>query len=78
MKDLKAYRMVVFVVSMLFAILLFGAIRDEQGVLKSVSFVGLGVAVIWFFYYLVLGSVFRHFHEQGRKEKEEEDNADFV
>jgi hypothetical protein len=78
MKDSKhTYRIVITFISALFAILLFTTIKDDHGVLKSVMFVCLGVATIWFFSYVVLGSVFRHFYEKG-KEEGKEDNSDFV
>lgn len=78
MKDFKrGYRLVVFFISCLFAVLLFVAIVDIHGVAKSLFFVGLGVAVIWIIYYFFLGSVFQHFYNRGKKEGEE-NNSDFI
>ena len=64
-------------VSIFFAVMLFVTIVDDHGVAKSLLFVAMGVAVIWFFYYFLLGSVFRHFYEKGKKEAKEND-SDFV
>jgi len=78
MKDFKrTFRIVIAFISAFFAVMLFFTIKDVHGVPKSLLFVGLGVATIWFFYYVILGSVFQHFYEKG-KEKGKEDNSDFV
>ena len=54
--------------------MLFTAIKDVHGVAKSLLFVGLGVATIWFFAYVILGSVYQHIYEKG-KEKGKEDKG---
>lgn len=72
MKDMKSFRrtyaIVTSVVSLFFAVMLFVAIVDVHGVALSVLYVAIGVAAIWGIYYFFLGSVFRHFYEEGRRE----------
>ncbi len=62
--------------SVMFALLLFPTIVGDQGTSRALMFAALGVGVIWFVYFF-LGTLFRHIHEQGRREGEE-DNTDFV
>lgn len=64
------------ILSVTFAVLLFPEIVGVHGVLKSTAIVGLGVAVIWTFYFL-LGHLFGHIYEAG-KEEASENNSDFV
>jgi hypothetical protein len=65
------------VFSVTFALLLYPAIVGDYGVLQSVAFVLLGVAVIWAAYF-GLGSLFGHLYQEGRKEGREDSNSDFV
>jgi hypothetical protein len=64
------------VFSVTFALLLFPEIVGVHGALKSTLFVGLGVGVIWLFYFL-LGSLFGRIHAAG-KEEASENNTDFI
>lgn len=62
--------------SVVFAALLYPSIVDVHGVLMSGVYTLLGVAVIWLVYFL-LGSLFKHIHDEGMKEGRD-DNSDFV
>lgn len=73
MKDFRRnFAIVTAAVSALFAVLLYPAIVDYHGPLKSLFFVALGVAAIWGIFYFWLGSVFTHFYKKGRREAERE------
>lgn len=77
MKNLHTVgKILAIIFSLVFAGLLYPTIVDTHGTLKSLLFTGLGVVVIWVAYFL-LGSLFGHLYEEGRKDGEE-NNTDFV
>lgn len=77
MKNFHTFVTVLAVVlSVTFALLLYPEIVGHQGVLKSIFIVGLGVGVIWLFYFM-LGRLFGHIYDTGR-EDEKENNTDFI
>jgi hypothetical protein len=77
MKNFRTFATFLAVVSSVtFALLLFPQIVGVHDALKSTFFVGLGVGVIWLFYFL-LGRLFSHIYAAG-KEDASENNSDFV
>ena len=71
-----AGRILATIFSLTFAVLLFPSIVGVHGVFKSSIFTMLGVGFIWFLYFM-LGSLFTHIHEEGKKEGRD-NNTDFV
>jgi hypothetical protein len=77
MKYFRTFATILAVVfSVVFALLLYPEIVGQQGVLKSTVAVGLGVACIWLFYFM-LGRLFSSIYAAGR-EDEKENNTDFI